>query len=90
MHIAVDGVLAGLVAVSDTVRPEAAAAVGALQASGIQCAMLTGDSNGPAQAVAGAVGIAASDTHWALLPEDKLQMVGTAHSSSSTNWAAFC
>ena len=75
LHIAVDGVLAGLIAVSDTVRPEAPAAVAALKAAGVRCAMLTGDASGPAKAVAAAVGIDATDTHWSLLPEDKLQMV---------------
>ncbi len=75
LHVAVDGREAGLIAVSDAVREEAPAAVAALRARGVKCAMLTGDGPGPARAAAAAVGIDAADTHWSLLPEDKLQMV---------------
>jgi len=34
-----------------------------------------GDGAGPAAAAAAAVGIPLADTHWGLLPEDKLQLV---------------
>lgn len=40
--VAVDGVPAGVMVVSDTLRPQAAAAVAALQKLGLHCAMLTG------------------------------------------------
>ncbi len=55
--VAVDGVVAGLLAVADTVRPGAREAVTRLQGMGITVALLSGDSERVAQAVAGEVGI---------------------------------
>ncbi|MFN5464613.1 MAG: heavy metal translocating P-type ATPase [Cyanobacteriota bacterium] len=47
----------GLLAVADTVRPEAAQAVELLQRRGIQVVMLSGDNRSTAQAIAAQVGI---------------------------------
>jgi len=56
-------------AVADTVRPESRAAVAALHEMGKQVAMLTGDSEAVAKAVAGELGI---DRYFAqVLPENK-------------------
>ena len=55
--VAVDGELAALIAVADTVRPESAEAVAQLQALGLQVWMLTGDNEVTARAVAARVGI---------------------------------
>jgi Cu+-exporting ATPase len=55
--VAVDGRLAGLLAVADTVRPESAEAVAGLQALGLEVWMLTGDNAATARAVADEVGI---------------------------------
>ena len=55
--VAVDGEAAGLLAVADTVRPGAKEAVARLQRMGIRVALLSGDSERVAQAVAGQVGI---------------------------------
>ena len=68
------GVLAGCIAVADTVRPEASACMKALAEGGIKhTEMLTGDHEAAAAAVASAAGISrvASD----LLPEDKLKRI---------------
>ncbi|MDB4947689.1 MAG: copper-translocating P-type ATPase [Gemmatimonadetes bacterium] len=54
---AVDGALAGMLAVADTPRPEAAQAVAALRAMGMEIVMLTGDGRRTAEAVARRVGI---------------------------------
>ncbi len=60
-------------AVADRVRPQAAQAVAELHQLGVHTVMLTGDTQGPAQAVATAVGM--DDVRAGLLPEDKLLAV---------------
>jgi Cu+-exporting ATPase len=57
MLVAVDGALAGVVAVADTLKPESATAVAALQAAGIDVVMMTGDNRRTAEAIAHSVGI---------------------------------
>jgi Cu2+-exporting ATPase len=57
VYAAVDGQLAGLIAIADAVRPGAKAAVNALHAMGIEVAMLTGDNRGTAERVAKELGI---------------------------------
>ena len=57
IYAAVDGQLAGVLAVADTARPEAAAAVAALRRLGLRVLMLTGDRPETARAVARVVGI---------------------------------
>lgn len=57
VHVAVDGRLAGLLAVSDQLRPESKGAVQRLRELGMEIVLLTGDSERAAQAVAGQLGI---------------------------------
>jgi Cu+-exporting ATPase len=57
IRIAVDGRSAGVLAVADTPRPEAAATVAALQHKGVDVVMLTGDDARTANAVARSLGI---------------------------------
>jgi P-type Cu+ transporter len=57
MLVAVDGKAAGLVAVADPIKANAAGAIKALRAEGIRVIMLTGDSNTTAQAVGRKLGI---------------------------------
>lgn len=74
MVVAVDGVVAGVLAVADTVRPEAADAVRRLRAGGVSTVvMLTGDVSLVAEAVGRAVGV--DEVRAGLLPEDKLAVV---------------
>ncbi|MDQ2764207.1 MAG: copper-translocating P-type ATPase, partial [Pseudomonadota bacterium] len=54
--IAIDGALAGLLAVADPVRASAHDAIAALRAEGLRVIMLTGDNRTTADAVARAVG----------------------------------
>ena len=53
-----DGDVIGLVAVSDRVRPEAAATVGRLRDMGLDVAMVSGDRRTTAEAIASSAGIA--------------------------------
>lgn len=56
MFLAVDGQLAGLVAVADPVKDSASAAVAALRRDGVRLVMLTGDNRRTAEAVARKIG----------------------------------
>jgi len=68
-----DGRVRGVLGVGDTVRPEAAVVVAALQRMGAEVAMITGDNRHAAHAVATAVGI---DRVLAeVLPHDKVAEV---------------
>ncbi|HLO35533.1 MAG TPA: heavy metal translocating P-type ATPase, partial [Candidatus Deferrimicrobium sp.] len=69
--IAVDGRLAGIVAVSDPVKPEARRAVAELQAAGVEVWLVTGDQARTAAAVAAQVGIAPERVRSEVLPADK-------------------
>ncbi len=70
MLVAVDGVLLGAIAVADTLKPEAVEAIGEIKALGLETAMITGDNQRTAQAIARQVGI---DRVLAeVLPEEKL------------------
>ncbi len=57
MYVAVDGRAAGVIAVSDPIKPSAAGAVAQLGQEGLRVVMLSGDNEAAARAVAGAVGI---------------------------------
>lgn len=69
--VAVDGVYRGYLLIADTVKPDAAQAVGRLRDQGIRTVMLTGDAEDAARAVGEAIGI--DQVHARLLPEEKLQ-----------------
>jgi Cu+-exporting ATPase len=71
----VDGRAAGLIALTDRVKPEAAAAVAALEHSGIEVWLLTGDARPTALAVAHEVGIADDRVLAEVLPADKAAAV---------------
>jgi P-type Cu2+ transporter len=69
MFVAVDGRAAGLVAAADQLRPTAREAVAGLKELGLEVALISGDNERTARAVAGELGI---DRVFAeVLPEDK-------------------
>lgn len=73
MYLAEEGSVIALIAVADSVKPTSAEAVSLLKRRGIRVAMLTGDNEATAKAVAASVGI--DDYVAEVLPEDKLRMV---------------
>lgn len=69
VYLAVNGKLAGVIAIADPIKPDSQAAIKRLQQLGLRVVLLTGDQQATAQAVATQVGI---DTVFAeVLPQDK-------------------
>lgn len=75
MLIAIDGKIAGLLAVADPIKASARDAIAALHAEGLRIVMLTGDSRGTAEAIARTIG-GIDEVHADLRPEDKARIVG--------------
>lgn len=73
MHLAVDGRLLGLLAVSDPVKASTPEALAALKAAGLRVVMATGDGWTTARAVAARLGI--DEVHGEVKPADKLALV---------------
>ena len=73
MFLAVDGVLAGLVAVADPIKASTPDAIAALRAAGLRIVMATGDGVATAQAVARQLGI--EEVHGEVRPADKAALV---------------
>ncbi len=57
VSVSIDGTISGLIAISDAIKPDAAAAIARLHAHGVDTVMLTGDQESAALAVARSVGI---------------------------------
>lgn len=73
MFLASNGELIAIFAVADPIKPESAAAIRRLQASGLKIVMITGDNQQTANAVASQVGI--TEIRAEVLPEDKKDQV---------------
>ncbi|HYJ79170.1 MAG TPA: HAD-IC family P-type ATPase, partial [Longimicrobiaceae bacterium] len=71
--VAVDGRVAGILAVADTLRPGSPEAVGALRAMGIEVVMVTGDNRRTAEAIARQAGITRVLAE--VLPEGKVREI---------------
>ena len=70
--MAAGGRLAALLCIADPLKPEAAAVVKLLRASGVSCCMLTGDNKRTAQAVAAQLEVDAVFAE--VLPAEKAQV----------------
>ncbi len=76
MLLALDGRLAGVIAVADTLKPESREAVEQLRALGLDVWMLTGDSRAVAEAIAREAGIDPKRNVLAeVLPEQKAEKI---------------
>jgi Cu+-exporting ATPase len=71
--VAIDGALAGLVAVADRPKPEAREVIAQLHALGVEVAMVSGDRRATAEAIAKELGI--ERVHAEVLPEGKAAVV---------------
>jgi len=73
LHVVLDGTVAGVIGVEDEVRPESKEAVDLLHGLGVRVAMITGDSQAVADAVARRLGI--DEVAAQVLPADKADAV---------------
>jgi Cu+-exporting ATPase len=73
LWIAIDGSLAGMVIVADTVKPTSIEAIRRLREEGIRVVMLTGDNERTARAIAGQVGV--DEVMAELLPQGKVEAI---------------
>jgi P-type E1-E2 ATPase len=80
--VARDSRVAGIVAISDTVKPSARAAVSRLRDQGMATLLLTGDNRATAQAVASAIGV--DEVRAEVLPEDKVAAVRSLQEAGRT------
>lgn len=73
LYVAIDGKLAGLLSVSDKVKPQARETIAELKTLGLDIIMATGDRQETAQAVAHELGI--DKVHAGLLPAEKSRLI---------------
>ena len=73
MHLAVDGQLAGLLAVSDPIKASTPEALATLKTAGLRIIMATGDGLTTAKAVGAKLGI--DEVYGEVKPQDKLALV---------------
>ena len=70
VYLARDGKFAGRICISDTIKEDAVAALAKMKQQGVVSAMLTGDAQESAKAIAAEAGV--QDVHAQLLPQDKV------------------
>lgn len=73
MLLAVNGVIAGIIAVADPIKKDSAQAVSQLKAAGVRVIMVTGDNEITARAIAAQAGI--DEIRAQVLPDDKAEVV---------------
>ena len=70
VYLARDGKFVGRICISDTIKEDAVAALAKMKQQGVVSAMLTGDAQESAKAIAAEAGV--QDVHAQLLPQDKV------------------
>jgi len=75
IYTAIDGAYAGVLSLSDTIKPSAAAAITALNRMNITASIVTGDQRSTAEAVADRVGIPRTNIHAGVSPDQKQKII---------------
>jgi Cd2+/Zn2+-exporting ATPase len=84
VHVAIDGVYAGHIVISDEVKPDAKQAIASLKQAGIEkTVMLTGDAKAVGESVAKELGL--DEVYTQLLPGDKVDRVEELLKKSAGN-----
>lgn len=73
IYVAIDQKFAGIIALSDTLRPDAETMIREIESAGVVPILLTGDSEQAAKTIAGQLAI--GEVKWNCLPEDKLNYI---------------
>ena len=84
LYFALDGALAGIIAVADKPKKEAKEVIAKLSSYGINVYMLTGDNRATALAIASLVGIREENVISDVLPEDKQNAVAKLKENALT------
>ncbi len=79
--LAVDGELAGLLSLSDQIRPQAQSTIQCIKEVAVTPVLLTGDNEKSAANIAGNIGI--SEVHARCLPEDKMKFVSESENAGN-------
>jgi len=87
MMLSLDGELAGLLAVADTVKESAKAGIESLLSKGIEVVMITGDNKRTAQAIASKIGI--KKVFAEVLPQDKERILKDVKGQGTGKIVAF-
>ena len=82
MFLAVDGALAGLIAVADPIKASTAEAITQLRRDGLRIVMATGDGKATAEAVARELGL--DEVHGEMRPADKAELIRTLQAQGRT------
>ncbi|KAK4690582.1 P-type Cu+ transporter, partial [Lecanoromycetidae sp. Uapishka_2] len=75
IYTAIDGAYAGMLSISDSIKPSAAATIIALNRMNITASLVTGDQRSTAEAVANRVGIPRTNIHAGVSPDQKQKII---------------
>ncbi|WP_019504084.1 cation-translocating P-type ATPase [Pleurocapsa sp. PCC 7319] len=82
VYLAISGILQGLIAIEDSLRPDATQTIEQLQKLGLNTVLLTGDRSEVAQAIADKLNLA--QTFSEVKPEDKAQIIRSLQQQGQT------
>jgi Cu+-exporting ATPase len=84
VYVAMDGRVAGVIAIADPIKKGASEALAALRGEGLRVEMLTGDSQPAARAVGHALGFTDEDVHAGVLPAQKRDVIRELRARGAT------